>query len=130
MTWWRRVGVIVLLLPVIAVGGLVVLFAGLKGSANYAESLCFEHAMERPEYGAYSMSGELWPPSFECAIQGTDVPTVVERHPIAAWGMFIGIVIVPLWCLLSVFVGVWWFLVRSRDRRPWISAADVAAPQT
>ncbi len=31
---WRRIGVIVLLLPVIAIGGLVVLFAGLKGSSN------------------------------------------------------------------------------------------------
>lgn len=124
---WRRIGVIVLLLPVIAIGGLVVLFAGLKGSSNYAESICYEHVMERPAYGGYSMSGEIWPPSFECEIRGNDLPPIVTRHPIAAWGAFAAALVVPLWYLVSAFVGIWWFLIRHRDQRPWISAADVAA---
>lgn len=124
---WRRTGLILLLLPVIAIGGLFVLVAGLKGSSNYAESICLEHAMERPGYGGYSMSGEIWPPAFECEIKGNDVPMIVERHRIAAWGMFGATVLVPLWYLVSALVGIWWFLIRQRDQRPWISAADVAA---
>ncbi len=126
---WRRTGLILLLLPVIAIGGLFVLLAGLKGSSNYAESLCMEGFEGRPAYGGYAMSREIWPPAFECEIKGNDVPMIVERHRIAAWGMFGAIVLVPLWYLVSVFVGIWWFLIRKRDQRPWNSAADVAASQ-
>ncbi len=118
---------ILLLLPVVAVGALFVLFAGLKGASNYAESLCMKGFEGRPAYGGYSMSSEIWPPAFECEIQGNDVPMIVERHRIAAWGMFSAIVLVPLWYLVSVFVGIWWFLIRRRDPRPWISSPDPTA---
>jgi len=96
---WRRIAVILLLLPVVAVGALFVLFAGMKGASNYAESLCMKGFDGRPAYGGYSMSAEIWPPAFECEIRGTGVPTIVEPHRIAAWGMF------SAWCWFRS--GIW-----------------------
>ena len=56
---WRRIGLILLLLPVIAVGGLFVLLAGMKGASNFAESICIEGFDGRLAYGGYSMSAEI-----------------------------------------------------------------------
>ncbi|MEO6653333.1 MAG: hypothetical protein ABIP17_11825 [Ilumatobacteraceae bacterium] len=123
---WRRIGSILIALPLVAIVGLAILFAGLKGSSNYAESLCAGGSDGRPAYGGYSMSGEIWPPEFTCEITGNGVPPIVERHRFAAWGMLVAIVVVPLWYLISVFVGIWWFLIRRQERDPWITPADVS----
>ena len=55
------------------------------------------------------------------------MPAIVEPYRVAAWGMFSAVVLVPLWYLASVFFGIWWFLIRRRDLRPWISSPDPTA---
>lgn len=112
----------VILLPIIAVGGLFVVWAGMKGSYNRIEATCEGDSVDRPGYGAYSGSAEVWPPTVVCEANGNDVPTVFESHPFTAWFLFGATIVVPVWYVVSVVVGLWWFLLRARRPRPWISA--------
>ena len=107
---------IVGLLPVAAVVGLVVLFVGLKGAANHAESVCDADIAARRGYGAWSMSSDLWPPSFECEIGGADVETLTISHPTTALVGFVAMVVVPTGYIALVLVLIGW-LVRRPDRR-------------
>ena len=108
---------IVGLLPVAAAVGLMVLWAGMKGTANHAESTCFADIDARPGYGAWSMSGELWPPSFACEIKGRDVPTITIHHPSVGIFVFVAAVVVPTAYVACAALSIWWIVRRPGERR-------------
>lgn len=114
--WWRKVLVVAGLIPIAAVGGLVVLFIGMKGAANYAESTCHADVDARPGYGGWSMAAELWPPSFTCEISGTDVPILTIAHPSVGVVGFVGTVVIPAIYVACVVTLLWLFARRSVRR--------------
>ena len=87
-----------------ALVGLVVWITGLAGLANRAESLCFADLDNRPGHGAYQISSELWPPSFECRLLGNSVEPIVVEHPLEAIVAFGWIVVVPVLCAIATLV--------------------------
>lgn len=116
--WWRRVLLCTGALSVAAVVGLMVLFIGLKGAANYAESRCDADVAARTGYGAWSMSGELWPPSFTCEIGGSDVPPITISHPAVGLFVFVAKMLIPSMYVAFVVLSLWWIATRSFvDRR-------------
>ncbi len=105
------------LLPIAAVVGLMVLFIGMKGAANHAESKCYADVDARPGYGGWSMSAEFWPPSFSCEIAGRDVPTLTINHPTVGIVAFVAAVVVPATYVACVAVLIWWIARRPGKRR-------------
>ena len=79
-----------------ALVGLVAWIVGLKGLANRAESMCFADLDDRPGYGAYRMSSELWLPSFECRLTGNSMEPIVVQHPLEASVAFGWVLVVPV----------------------------------
>lgn len=115
--WWQKILVIVGLLPVAAVVGLMVLFISMKGAANHAESTCYADIDARPGHGAWSMSGEFWPPSFSCEIAGLDVPTITIHHPSIGILALVAAVVIPAAYVACVAVSIWWFARRPGEGR-------------
>jgi hypothetical protein len=112
----RTALVVVGLLSVAAVVGLILLFAGLKGSANHAESVCEADVTARPGYGGWSISGELFPPSFTCEIGGSGVPTLTISHPTTALFGFVAVVVVSACYVAGVLVLIGWVVKRPTGR--------------
>ena len=84
-----------------AVVGLFVWMIGLAGLGNRAESICFADTDNHPGHGAYQISGELWPPSFECRLMGNSVEPIVVQHPLEAIVAFGWVVVVPVLCAIT-----------------------------
>jgi hypothetical protein len=99
----------------VALVSLVVWTIGLAGLANRAESLCFADLDNHPAHGAFQMSNELWPPSFECRLLGNSVEPIVVEHPLEAIVAFGGVVVVPVLGAIATLV----FTLRwVRQARP------------
>lgn len=110
---WRRTLLVAAAVPVALIVGLAIWFIAMKSAAIHAESACFADLESRPAYGAYSMSWEFWPPSFECRLRGVEVPDLAIGHPFASVAAAFATVVVPVTLLAGVAATVWW-MVRRR----------------
>jgi hypothetical protein len=87
--------------------GLVVWVMGLAGLANRAESVCRADVDDRRGYGAFQMSRELWPPSFECHLASNSLEPIDVQHPlegiaVAGWVVAVPVVYVTATLVLAV----------------------------
>ncbi len=110
--WWRRTAPVAVVLPVALIVGAAIWFMAMKGSADDAESMCIADLATRPTYGGYSMSGGVWPPSFECRLRGVGVPELTISHPFAGLAVAIAAVVVPATLLAGTIASVWWAVRR------------------
>lgn len=105
MSGWSALGRAVAVIAVMA-AGLGIWGAGVFGVAQYAEDLCFDDLESRSGYGAYTASGELWPPSYECELRGNDVPPVIVQHRGVALAQLGATVVWPIAFVVAVMLGI------------------------
>lgn len=100
---------------VVALVGVGIWVVGLIAGGQYTEDLCFDDLDARSGYGSYHSEGTLFPPSFECRLDGSDAEPVVVQHRLVAVARFGMTVVFPMiYGLLAVFAVARW----SRGRPP------------
>jgi hypothetical protein len=105
-----------LAMALLLIGG-IAWVAGLIAVGQYWEDLCFDDLNARAGYGSYRSEASIWPPSFECRLDGSGVEAVVVRHPVVALVRFSAAVVFPVLFGLVVLL-VLASSVRRRRRGP------------
>jgi len=100
--------------------GLALWALAAVGAAQWAEDSCLHDVVGRSRITGYRTHLDLWPPSYECRLNGPGGELFTVQHrstAIAIVGAWIGFPVV--YSLVSI-AGIWWFAtnVRGVTRRP------------
>jgi len=80
----------------VVLGGAALWVVGIVGVGRSLEDACLDDLENRPRYGAYQGRGELWPPTLECRLLGSDVEPIVVQHRLEAAARFGAVVVFPV----------------------------------
>ena len=95
-------------------GGAALWLVGVVAVGQSLEDVCLDDFDGRPGYGASQSRGNLWPPSLECRLVGSDVEPIVVQHRLEAVARFGAVVVFPVVYVLAATLA----LTRRSGSRP------------
>jgi hypothetical protein len=103
------------LLSLSLVIGIIAWTAGLIAVSQYTEDLCFDDIEGRSGLdGSYRTEATLWPPSFECWLDGSDAEPIAVQHRLVALARLGVVVVFPIvYVVVSALVIVSWLQRRQ-----------------
>jgi Na+-transporting methylmalonyl-CoA/oxaloacetate decarboxylase gamma subunit len=94
--------------------GIIAWTAGLIAVSQYTEDLCFDDLEGRSGLGSYRSEETLWPPSFECWLNGSDAEPIAVQHRLVALARLgVAVVFPVVYVVVATLVIVSWFQRRQ-----------------